>query len=1044
MVGLALAIPRLAGQVTHYRCDFEDVNQNSEWVNNVENCICNKNLQFSDKWYVGSGTNNGGDNCLYISSDGGLTPSYHAGTFMATYCTLQLAAGNYELSFDWMTGSSGSKRDVLTVAWIPDSEPTTLHCSSNALMINTPNYLNTYGLSPEGMATDSLSSASWKTSLFRFTSDGSPGRLVFGWLSQGLSSSSTMQLKGACVDNIYVKPQGGCPNPTDLAVNVVDNKVEFSWQGEVGSTYDVKCYSYATDSWQEFSGVTEQNLTFYGMQAGQADFYVRTACEDETSHWVQVSELLYFAEEGCVDYLHLADENCYIGAHAGNAIMSDRVRGKVDYGPGDQRSRHTIYMTQGEYDPNTEYKLPTIPPGEMASVRLGNDNKGAQAESIQYSFVVDTDVSSVLRMNYAVVMDEPSSSRHSIEQQASFTLEVLDGTSRVPCTYARFAVGYDTNDETWHAIPGGTSNTIWWKEWTTIGVNLEDYDGKTLIINLSTYDCTATGHWAYAYFTLECGTSELEGITCGEAATEFIAPEGFDYRWYLLDNNGSPGETLSTNQRFEPIGGIRDTLTYYCDVIFPGSNAGDDCYFTLEASAVPRFPVAAASYEVSHDDCRNIVAFDNLSHILTENQVTLDTTHTALPCETTYWDFGDGTTTMEYSPTHEFPLEGGTFNVKLVSGISDDLCQDSIIIPITLPRLGTKIDTIPMYGCSNHLPFVLPDGQQAWASGYFQDKNSGLTQYGCDSIVVYDVLISDAVEAHDTICSDDVPYVFMGDALTESGTYTAEGASVYGCDSVLHLVVLEDLHVEVSAAPQACANEPLLDIGYEVTNGLATDFSLEYMDAGSNLADTTGQVTPSPLQIPLPADVRPGHYAANLIFLNADCGNDTVPLNISIFYPSSILSQRWDDVLFVQNADYNGGYEFSTYQWYKNDEPIDGETASYLYASDGLDQAAEYRVELTRSDDGMTVSTCPVVPYAVDNVTLTLASSVVPEGGEVQVSSAHSGMASLYSLSGVLLSRQSLAEGMTSLTAPTQAGYYLLRVEQDNGQVKTYHLQIAK
>ena len=97
--------------------------------------------------------------------------------------------------------------------------------------------------------------------------------------------------------------------------------------------------------------------------------------------------------------------------------------------------------------------------------------------------MVDTDVSSVLRMNYAVVMDEPSSSRHSIEQQASFTLEVLDGTSRVPCTYARFAVGYDTNDETWHAIPGGTSNTIWWKEWTTIGVNLEDYDGKTIILN---------------------------------------------------------------------------------------------------------------------------------------------------------------------------------------------------------------------------------------------------------------------------------------------------------------------------------------------------------------------------------------------------------------------------------------------------------------------------------------------------------------------------------------------------------------------------------
>ena len=830
--------------------------------------------------------------------------------------------------------------------------------------------------------------------------------------------------------------------PDSLVAEVVNDRVVLDWRGENGAVFDVKCYSYAADNWQEFHNVTEQSLTFYGMQSGQTDFYVRTVCEDETSHWAQMTELLYFPEKGCVDYLHLSDENCWTGHYVEGQprpTISTPVRGKVDYGAGDQRSRHTIYMTQGEYDPNTDYGLPTIPPGELASVRLGNDMTDAEAEMIEYSFTVDADISSVLLLKYAVVLQNPP---HDEDQQPAFTLEVRDEQGMtVPCTYANFSAGFGSTltDQTWHNA-GTESNPILWKEWTTVGVNLGDYDGQLLTIRLSTFDCTQEGHYGYAYFTLECTSGEMDGIQCGgEITNEFIAPEGFNYRWYLPDD---PGNILG-EERTYTVDGTTDTLTYYCDVIFSASD-GADCSFTLTASAVPRYPVAAATYEATSMDCRNVVKFTNNSYIYTRNQVNDDTTHTALPCETTYWDFGDGITTMEYSPTHEFPLEGGTFNVKLVSGISDDLCQDSIIIPITLPRLGTKIDTIPMYGCSNHLPFVLPDGQQAWASGYFQDKNSGLTQYGCDSIVVYDVLISDAVEAHDTICSDDVPYVFMGDALTESGTYTAEGASVYGCDSVLHLVVLEDLHVEVSAAPQACANDPLLDIGYEVTNGLATDFSLEYVDAGSNLADTTGQVTPSPLQIPLPADVRPGHYAANLIFLNADCGNDTVPLNISIFYPSSILSQRWDDVLFVQNADYNGGDEFSTYQWYKNDEPIDGETASYLYASDGLDQAAEYRVELTRSDDGMTVSTCPVVPYAVDNVTLTLASSVVPEGGEVQVLSAHGGMASLYSLSGVLLSRQPLAEGTTSLTAPTQAGYYLLRVELDNGQVKTYHLQIVK
>lgn len=1039
MAGLLFAIPRLAGQITHYRCDFEDAAENAQWTLNP---ICGGGItieQLGSPWYIDSATDNGGTNCLYVSKDDGESASFANGCTVIAYRELQLDAGDYELSFDWLTGASG-QRDILFVGWMPENSEVNGQLCSLSTNLGRPAYLDSCALIPQGGMNDSLSAASWKTSVFPFVADGGLGKLFFVWRNQ----PNTASIKGACVDNIYIKPAGGCPMPDSLAVEVVGAQVVLDWQGEEEATFDVKCYSYATDSWQEFNDVTEQSLTFYGMQSGQTDFYVRTVCVDETSHWKQITELLYFPEKGCVDYLQLSDENCWTGKYVEGQFrptLSSPIRGKVDYGSGDRRSRHTIFMTQGEYDPNTNYGLPTIPPGELASVRLGNDLTNAEAEMIEYSFIVDADVSSVLLLKYAVVLQNPP---HDEDQQPAFTLEVQDEQGMtVPCTYANFSAGFGATqtDQTWHNA-GTDSNPILWKEWTTVGVNLGDYDGQQLTIRLSTFDCTETGHYGYAYFTLECTSGEMDGITCGENVTnEFIAPEGFNYRWYLPDD---PNNVLSTERTFVPLYGARDTLTYKCDVIFSSSDGSGDCYFTLEASAVPRFPVAAADYELDITGCRNVVTFNNLSHILTENQITYDTTHTALPCETTYWDFGDGTTTMEYSPTHEFPLEGGTYNVKLVSGISDDLCQDSIIIPITLPRLGTKIDTIPLYGCSNNLPFILPDGQQAWATGYFQDQNSGLTQYGCDSLVVYDVTIGDAVEARDTICSDDVPYMFMGDALTQSGTYTAEGASAFGCDSVLHLVVLEDLHVEVPAAPQACADEALLDIAYQVTNGLATDFSLEYLEAGSNLADTTGQVTASPLQIPLPADVRPGHYAANLIFLNADCGNDTVPLNIAIFYPSSVLAQRWNDVLFVQNAEYNGGYEFSGYQWYRNDEPIDGETASYLYVSSGLDQAAEYRVELTRSDDGMTVSTCPVVPYAADNVTLTLASSIVPEGGEVLVSSAHSGTASLYSLSGVLLNRQTLTGGTTSLAAPTQAGYYLLRVELDNGQVKTYHLQIVK
>ena len=92
----------------------------------------------------------------------------------------------------------------------------------------------------------------------------------------------------------------------------------------------------------------------------------------------------------------------------------------------------------------------------------------------------------------------------------------------------------------------------------------------------------------------------------------------------------------------------------------------------------------------------------------------------------------------------------------------------------------------------------------------------------------------------------------------------------------------------------------------------------------------------------------------------------------------------------------------------------------------------------------MTALTCPVTPYAVESVTLTLQSNVVPEGGEVHMTSDRAGTATLYDVSGQLVSRYPLETGANVLQAPGSAGYYLLRVQLDSGQVETYHLQVVK
>ena len=65
------------------------------------------------------------------------------------------------------------------------------------------------------------------------------------------------------------------------------------------------------------------------------------------------------------------------------------------------------------------------------------------------------------------------------------------------------------------------------------------------------------------------------------------------------------------------------------------------------------------------------------------------------------------------------------------------------------------------------------------------------------------------------------------------------------------------------------------------------------------------------------------------------------------------------------------------------------------------------------------------------------------EGGEVRLTSDLAGTATLYDVSGQLVSRHALEAGDNVLPAPGSAGYYLLRVVLDNGRAETYHLQVV-
>ena len=91
---------------------------------------------------------------------------------------------------------------------------------------------------------------------------------------------------------------------------------------------------------------------------------------------------------------------------------------------------------------------------------------------------------------------------HNEIWQPKFELEILKNGAPIDkngCGEAKFTAGANTSGEGWHKFETG-----WWKDWTTVSINLREHDGEEVVVRLTTYDCAELGHFGYAYFTLDC------------------------------------------------------------------------------------------------------------------------------------------------------------------------------------------------------------------------------------------------------------------------------------------------------------------------------------------------------------------------------------------------------------------------------------------------------------------------------------------------------------------------------------------------------------
>ena len=335
------------------------------------------------------------------------------------------------------------------------------------------------------------------------------------------------------------------------------------------------------------------------------------------------------------------------------------------------------------------------------------------------------------------------------------------------------------------------------------------------------------------------------------------------------------------------------------------------------------------------------------------------------------------------NPTYQYPLEAS-------------LCQDEL--PFVQGEIIIYGDQLQSHDIANHV----------W---HCDSTIHFYTVNGCDSIIRLALIVKDTTceIIYDTICQTDTFFLY-DKTYTRAGFYKDTTLNAWGCHNFvyLYLTVIPPTKYWLQI-PDICADEEYIEIGYMYEGYPIKDFSVYFDSLGhaQGFQDIYHEPITDPenhiFQIPIPhgdnlphpqptyfdsqvgvndsvyedkqSYPEPNDYHATFVLGNGICSDrlQMQDTTLQILYPHWIHEQHWNDGIVLFNAQYNGGYTFSHYQWFVNDVPIVGQTREFLYWPDSLQLnqrgvqpcVNEYKVQLTREKDGYTTFTCPICPVQI-------------------------------------------------------------------------------
>lgn len=231
------------------------------------------------------------------------------------------------------------------------------------------------------------------------------------------------------------------------------------------------------------------------------------------------------------------------------------------------------------------------------------------------------------------------------------------------------------------------------------------------------------------------------------------------------------------------------------------------------------------------------------------------------------------------------------------------------------------------------------------------------------------------------VCGTSLPYTFTytyTDGKEQNITFRTEGERIVmhdktsnGCryDVTLVCQLFDVPVVEVEPLGALCQEDSIIHLNYNVLHGKVDHYRLWFDSVAVSVGMTAIEDTLYyKNEIPIPAVKMPlGEYTAylQLYEINDTTGcevkTDTLSFSMNL---AGYVHQKWSDVLYVDNNDKNGwpdaetDLKYATYQWYKDDILLEGQTDQTYYEEGGLNGV--YFVVLTDTD-GRQYRSCNVV-----------------------------------------------------------------------------------